>query len=152
MMDNPVMDGRVLGSVVLLIRTFAVGVEFLQLKGTRLPTDGGAFYTGRQTQILVALGFWFGITLGYHLLAFGPRTSWLSNWMSSSQGGGSFALATLILAIPSAMHSFMLSIQFSVPVTAYVHQWLPSLAIAVVCAIWLASAIRETPKESPQYE
>lgn len=148
------MDGRVLGSVVLLIRTFAAGVEFLQIKSIPVHSGGSEFFYQRQNQILISLGFWFAVTMGYHVLTFGSKGSWLSNWMSSPQGGGGFALATLILAVPSALHSFLVTFQFggNVPFTANIIQWLPSLAIAVVCAIWLSSAIRETPKTPPVYE
>lgn len=147
------MDGRVLGSVVLLIRTFAAGVEFLQSRSIPSHPGRDEFFYQRQNEILIALGFWFAITMGYHVLTFGLRGSWLSTWMSSPMGGGGFALATLILAVPSAFHMFLLTFRYgSSPITSNLMGWLPSLAVAVVCAIWLSSAIRETPKESPQYE
>lgn len=147
------MDGRVLGSVVLLIRTFAAGVEFLQLKSIPTHSGGSDFYAHRQTQVLIALGFWFAVTMGYHVLTFGSRGSWLSKWMASPEGGGAFALATLVVAVPVTIQMLMLTSQFgTVPKTANMTQWFPNLVISVICAIWLNSAIRETPKTPPTYE
>jgi len=96
------MDGRVLGSFVLLVEALNAAYQFLSHVSRKLGSHGEPhpFERAQFIGLTSAAAFWIGLFVIYTfvVLASSNRQGWLTTWISSRQGGGSIALVLLVYA------------------------------------------------------
>lgn len=139
------MDGRILGSIVFLIRAFAAGIELLSYLQQRVRPD--QFGSAQSAQVYFVCAFWVTVAVLYHVIVFANPTSTnrVKSWMANPAGAGIFAVVSALGAFSSLGSSLLFWATLENGAIMPHRQDFANIAILAVCLF----ALFMSPKPKP---